>query len=347
MARKAKLIGMTPAEMRGFCAQMGQPAFRAKQILAWIYQQRCRNFQEMTNLPADWRARLPEQAVLFTTQILKRQQAADGTVKFLVGLRDGQAVETVLMRYAHGNSACVSAQVGCKMGCAFCASGLGGWQRDLTAGEMMEQVLWAQGEDGRVSHVVLMGTGEPLDNYDQVLKFLGLLHDPLTLGISLRRVTVSTAGLVPGIKRLANEKLPVTLAVSLHAARDELRDRLVPINRRYPLRELLLACAEYEQSTGRRVTFEYALFHGVNDGPQDALALADLVRGRHVHVNLIRYNPVPELDWPPATESQTRTFAGWLEKAGVNATVRRRLGLEIDAACGQLRRRQWEGGGRR
>lgn len=343
---KLDLKSMSVAEMEAAFAGFGAPPFRARQVFRWMHRRAACDFAEMTDLPGDLRARLSVEADLGCAVVVRRQEDPDdGTVKLLLRLGDGETVETVLLRYRFGHTVCISTQAGCRMGCAFCASTVGGLARNLTSGEMVEQVLAAVRElrarsgdpEARVSRVVLMGIGEPLENYDAVVKFLRLIHEPAGLALSYRHMTVSTCGLAPEVRRLAREGLPITLAVSLHAPNDELRGRLMPVNRRYPLGDLLPACAEYGERTGRRVTFEYALVEGVNDAPELARELARLLRGTLGHVNLIPLNPSGRglRGSPP---ERVEAFRGALERAGVAVTVRRELGTGIDAACGQLRR---------
>lgn len=342
--QRADLKSMTRAELRSFLERLGEPGYRADQVFRWLHARAVTSFAAMTDLPKELRARLEDEAVITELRVLERQEdAADGTVKFLLGLPDGEAVEAVILRYRHGITVCVSTQVGCRMGCLFCASTVGGLVRNLTAGEMVEEVLVAERHlraegSGRVSRVVLMGIGEPLENYDAVLRFIRLIHEPAGLGISYRHVTLSTCGLVPEMRRLAGEGLPITLAVSLHAPNDEVRARLMPVARRYPVTEVVAAGAEYAERTGRRVTFEYALVEGVNDLPELARELARLLRGVLCHVNLIPLNPSGRglRGSPP---ERVRAFKEALERFGIPVTVRRELGAGIDAACGQLRRR--------
>ncbi len=320
-------------------AAMGEPKFRAKQIFAWLHQQRVTEIAQMTNLPLSLRTKLDVEFCLTHPIVVKRLASSmDNTVKYLYGLSDGSLVESVLMSYHHGDSICISTQVGCKMGCAFCASTIAGYIRDLSSGELLGQIYAAERDSGRtVSGVVLMGIGEPLDNYENVLRFLRLLSAPEGRGMSLRHVTLSTCGLVPMMDRLAQENLGLTLAVSLHAADNAARSKIMPVNRRYGLEELLPACRRYFEKTGRRITFEYAVIDDVNAGQADAAALAALLRGLPCHVNLIPVNPVRERNFRTNRDTVLR-FQHWLEEAGVNATIRRTLGSDINAACGQLRR---------
>ncbi|MDI3538302.1 MAG: rRNA (adenine2503-C2)-methyltransferase [Bacillota bacterium] len=339
---KIKLKGLSFTELAELIATWGEARYRADQIYTWVFRHLVRSYAEMTNLPVWLRARLEEDTVLETTTVARREfSPATGTVKLLFSLLDGQAVEGVLMRYRNWFSACISSQVGCRMGCRFCASTLGGLARNLEAAEMVDEVVAlereARGAGGRIRSVVLMGTGEPLDNYDNVLRFIHLIAQPQGLGIGYRRITLSTCGLVPGIRRLAREGLPITLSVSLHAPNDELRERLMPVNRSYPLTELLPACREYAEQTGRRVTFEYALIAGVNDSLEHARELVGLLQGFTAHVNLIPLNPVVERKLKRPNPRRVSAFAAVLKARGIPTTVRRELGTDISAACGQLR----------
>lgn len=341
---KLQLKGLSLVELRSLFQTWGQPAYRAVQVMEWMYQRTAASFEDMTNLPKDLRDRLEATCSLTAVTLETRQESGDGTTKYLFSLADGQAVESVLMPHDYGNSVCVSSQVGCRMGCVFCASTLGGLARNCSVGEMIDQVVFIQRElkarDDRVSSVVLMGSGEPMENYESMVAFIRLLGDPRGLGIGLRHITVSTCGIVPGIKRLAQENLPVTLAVSLHAPTDELRSRMLPVNRRYPIADLLEASREYASETGRRLTFEYILIRGLNDSRQDAEELARRLKGQLAHVNLIPANPVSERGIERTPAEQVETFARVLEERGIPVTVRREMGSDIDAACGQLRRRR-------
>lgn len=320
--------------------EMGQPAFRARQIYQWLWQKGVSSFEEMTNLSKELRQQLAARATIPALQLVTSQKAADGTIKALFALPDGQAVETVLMVYSYGTSVCVSSQVGCRMGCRLCASTIGGLIRNLEAWEIYDQVLAMQQLSGsRVGRVVVMGSGEPLDNYEEVLKFLRLISDSNGLMIGQRHLTVSTSGLVPRIYDLAREGLAITLAISLHAPNDQLRSYLLPVNRKYPLTELLAACDYYTDCTGRRITYEYALIKGINDSEDLAHQLGVLLKGRLAHINLIPINPVPEYDWERPNRQEIASFRRIVESYGLAVSVRRELGQEIDAACGQLRRR--------
>ncbi|WP_051688226.1 23S rRNA (adenine(2503)-C(2))-methyltransferase RlmN [Desulfofalx alkaliphila] len=339
---KANLKDLDLNEIMDFLAGLGVEGYRASQLCQWVFQKGVTNFNDMTNIPMELRQKLDAVCSLGGMDILSKQVSRrDGTIKYLFGLPDGVAVEGVLMRHSYGNSACVSTQAGCRMGCRFCASTIDGMVRNLTSGEMYDQVLAIQRDVGdRVSHLVLMGSGEPLDNYHQTLRFIAKVSAPYGLNISLRHITLSTCGIVPGIKRLANEGLPITLAVSLHAPNDAIRNSLMPINRKYPLSELIPACREYINLTGRRVTFEYSLIKGINDGIEQAWELAALLKNILCHVNLIPVNPVKEREYQKTDRDRVIAFQKELERHGINATVRKEMGSDIDAACGQLRRRK-------
>lgn len=352
-ASTRNLKGLDLSELQAFFETLGEKPFRARQVFQWIYQKAVCGFNQMTNLPKSFRSKLSEVAYIGCIEEAARQVAHDGTAKFLFRLEDGETIESVLMTHRYGISACVSSQVGCRMGCAFCASTIGGVVRDLTAGEMIDQVLamsrwlWEErprGKDredaGRISSIVIMGSGEPLENYDNVLKFIGLANSPDGPGIGYRHITLSTCGIIPGIRKLMNEGLPITLSISLHAPTDELRNRLVPVNRRYPIQDLMRTCREYTEVTRRRITFEYALASGVNDSDEAARQLAHLLRGMLAHVNLIPVNPVPERGFDRPSPGRIEGFRATLERSGIEATVRRELGTDIDAACGQLRARR-------
>ena len=334
------LRSLTLAELADLLKTMGQPAFRAKQVFTWLHRG-IRSFDEMTDLPKALRAALAEQYPLYTPQAVRRQESArDGTIKYLWRLSDGNCVETVLMRYHYGNTVCISTEVGCRMGCAFCASTLGGLVRRLEPAEMLDQVLFTQLDSGLpISHIVLMGIGEPLDNFDNVLKFLENVNSPLGLNISMRHISLSTCGLVPKIDALAEKKLQLTLSVSLHAPNDSVRDRIMPVNRAYPMEELLAACRRYYAATSRRISFEYAMIAGVNDTPAAARELLEKMRGLPAHFNLIPLNRVEESPLKPSSRGAVAEFQRILEQGGIPATVRRTLGGDIDASCGQLRRK--------
>ncbi len=337
-----ELTGMTCEELTAWVKEQGYPAFRGKQIFRWIHQGA--DFGEMTNLSKDLREELAEKAVAQPVKIrLERKSELDGTVKFLYELKDGNCVEGVLMRYKYGVSLCISTQVGCRMGCRFCASTLEGRVRDLTAGEMLGEVLCANRylapEGEKVSHVVLMGSGEPLDNYDNVIRFLKLLREEEGVKLSLRNVSLSTCGIVPKMYALADENLPVTLCVSLHAPNDEIRKETMPVAYTWSIDQILEACRNYIRKTGRRVIFEYALSDGVNAGEEQARELADRLRGMQCHVNLIPLNTVEERDMKGVTEENVRRFLKILQEKNISATRRREMGDDIEGACGQLRRK--------
>ncbi len=319
----------------------GEKKFRAKQIYEWLHVKLADHFEEMTNLSKGLREKLEENYEILPAEMLERQiSQIDGTNKFLFCLHDGNVVESVLMRYKHGNSVCISSQVGCRMGCRFCASTIGGLERNLSPSEMLGQIYQIQKLTGeRVSNVVVMGTGEPMDNYDNFLRFIRLLTDEHGLNISQRNVTVSTCGIVPMILELAKEHLQITLALSLHGSTQEKRRELMPVANKYELADVLAACDEYFRETGRRVTFEYSLVHGVNDTPEDAEELTRLLKPRNCHLNLIPVNPIKERDFQQPSRKNALNFKNKLEKSGINVTIRREMGSDIDGACGQLRRR--------
>ena len=337
-----ELTGMTCEELTAWAKEKGYPAFRGKQIFRWIHQGA--DFPEMTNLSKDLREELSEKAVAQPVRIrLERKSPADGTVKFLYELKDGNCVEGVLMRYKYGVSLCISTQVGCRMGCRFCASTLEGRVRDLTAGEMLGEILCANRflakEGVKVSHVVLMGSGEPLDNYDNVIRFLHLLREEEGIRLSLRNVSLSTCGIVPKMYALAEEDLPVTLCVSLHAPNDEIRRKTMPVAYTWSIREILEACRNYVRKTGRRIIFEYALSEGLNDSPENARELAERLHGLQCHVNLIPLNTVEERDLKGISEERVRRFMQTLKDCRISVTRRREMGDDIEGACGQLRRK--------
>lgn len=335
---------MTLSELEAEITASGEPRFRAKQIYEWMHGKQAGGFSEMTNLPKAFREHLKEQYEYTNATVVEELTSAiDGTKKFLFGLSDGNVVESVWMRYQHGNSVCISSQAGCRMGCAFCASTLGGLVRNLTAAEMLEQVYQIGRITGeRVSHIVVMGTGEPLDNYEALLRFLLLVSDENGLHISQRNITVSTCGLVDQMRRLAQERLQITLALSLHAPDQEKRERLMPVAKRYEIHEVVKACEDYFTYTGRRITFEYALIGGVNDTKEDAEALVRLIGAMNCHVNLIPVNPVKERKWVRSKPEVIDAFKDVLEKNGIPVTRRREMGKDINGACGQLRRSRME-----
>ena len=336
------LRSMSLPELREALQGMGEPAFRGRQVFSWL-SRGAGSFDEMSDLPIPLRERLRETCTLGVPKAVRRQVSAkDGTIKYLWELADGNCIESVLMRYRHGNTVCISSQVGCRMGCAFCASTIAGKVRDLTPAEMLDQVLFTQIDSGApVSNIVLMGIGEPLDNFDTVLRFLTLVNHPDGLNIGMRHISLSTCGVIPGIRRLAELELQLTLSVSLHAPDGETRSKLMPVDRAYGVEELFAACHDYFRRTGRRISFEYAMIDGVNDRDWQADLIAERLRGMPGHVNLIPLNDVAESPFRPSR--RTAAFQKRLESHGVTATVRRSLGGDIDAACGQLRRKAEKG----
>lgn len=342
--KKTDIKSLPFAVVEEYIAGLGEKKFRAKQLYEWIHVHKAASYGEMTNLPKSLRRQLDEETdYTCLRQVDCQISRQDGTRKYLFALADGNMVESVLMRYHHGNSVCISSQVGCRMGCRFCASTLDGLERNLAPSEMLDQIYRIERDIGeRVSNVVVMGTGEPLDNYDNLLTFIRMLTDEHGCHISQRNVTVSTCGIVPRIRQLAEEKLQITLALSLHASNQKKRLELMPIARTYDISQVLDACAFYFQETGRRVTFEYSLVEGVNDAPEQALELAHLLAGMHGHVNLIPVNPIKERSYAASRPASVHRFQNILEKNGINVTIRRELGADIDGACGQLRRRYKE-----
>nr|WP_300823582.1 23S rRNA (adenine(2503)-C(2))-methyltransferase RlmN [uncultured Schaedlerella sp.] len=338
---KKDICAYTYEQLQAEIQAMGERGFRAKQIYEWLHVRLAEDFSEMTNLSKDLRARLEEQYEILPVVMLEKQESRlDGTCKFLFRLHDGNVVESVWMRYHYGNSVCISSQVGCRMGCRFCASGIGGLVRGLSPSEMLGQVYRLQRIMGeRVSNVVVMGTGEPLDNYDSLLTFLKILTGEKGLHISQRNVTVSTCGIVPKMYELAKEHLQITLALSLHGATQEKRKQLMPVANAYELEEVLTACDAYFRETGRRITFEYSLIRGVNDTEEDVRELVRILGPRNCHLNLIPVNSVKEYDLKQPDRKNAQNFKNKLEKYGINVTLRRELGADIDGACGQLRRR--------
>ena len=337
---KTEIVSMTREELVERMESAGEKRFRAKQIYEWLHIHHAGSFDEMTNLPKPLRQMLCEQyriPVIKPVEVLTSR--LDETRKFLFALEDGNVIESVLMRYSYGLSACISSQVGCRMGCRFCASTIGGKVRDLSAGEMIAQITkMSEIAGGRIGHVVIMGSGEPLDNYDNLVRFLRIMGDPDGECLSLRDITVSTCGIVPNIQRLAAEGLPVTLALSLHAPSQEKRERLMPVAKKYPLKDVMDAMREYYRRTGRRITFEYSCVEGENTSPEDARMLADLVSGMNCHINLIPVNQVPERAYRRPDRQVTEAFRRKLEKRGISVTIRREMGQDINGACGQLRR---------
>lgn len=338
---KQDIKSMNLPELEEMLRELGQPRFRAKQIFSWLHRG-VRSFAEMTNLAKPLRELLDERFYISVPQVARKQESQrDGTIKYLWRLGDGNCVETVLMQYKYGNTVCVSSEVGCAMGCAFCASTLGGLVRRLTAGEILDQVLFTQLDSGRtISHIVLMGIGEPLDNFDAVVRFLELVNHPQGMNISMRHISLSTCGLTERIDKLASLHLQLTLSVSLHAPDDETRNRLMPVNRSCGVDRLLETCRRYYQETGRRISFEYAMIDGVNDTRRHGQLLAKKLQGMGAHVNMIPLNNVEESPMKPSSKENIRRFQQQLEQAGITATVRRSLGGDIDASCGQLRRKQ-------
>ena len=348
MTEKIDIKSLNEAELCEIIVELGIPKFRAKQIWLQLFQKLKTDFAEMSDIPKSLLPTLNEHFEIRTPQVLEKLVSRlDGTEKYLFRLYDGSIIESVLMRYEHGNSVCVSTQVGCRQGCAFCASTKNGFVRSLSAGEILGQIESItrehMGEEGfRVDNIVLMGIGEPLDNYDNVLKFLHLVNDKNGLNIGYRHISLSNCGLVPEIKRLARENLPITLSISLHAPNDEIRSATMPINRRYNIDELIEACREYQAVTGRRISFEYALIDGVNDSVEHARELAKRLKGLLCHVNLIPVNPIKEKNFKKTTKNNLILFTNSLNNSKINATVRRRLGADIDAACGQLRNKRMQ-----
>lgn len=334
------LKSLTQPELADILKQLGQPAFRAGQVFTWLHKG-VRSYDEMTNLPKALRQTLAEHYPLFVPKVVRKQESQkDGTIKYLWQLSDGNCVETVLMRYRYGNTVCISTEVGCRMGCAFCASTIGGLVRRLEPFEMLDEVLFTQIDSGLpISHIVLMGIGEPLDNFDNVMRFLELVNHPDGMNISMRHISLSTCGLVPKIDELAARKLQISLAISLHGPNNELRSKVMPVNKAYPIEELLAACRRYYDATGRRIHFEYAMIDGVNDTPECAKELLGRLKGLGAHVNLIPLNHVEESPLHPSSREAVARFQKLLEDGGVTATVRRTLGGDIDASCGQLRRK--------
>ena len=338
---KKNLLGYTLKSLQEEMVSIGEKPYRATQLYQWIYIKKVYDFDQMTDISKSFREVLKENYCINFPLIYKRQDSSDGTIKLLLQMEDGAKVETVLMRYDYGNVVCVSSEVGCSMGCAFCASGLIRKERNLTSAEMVGEVLAINSilidECQNVTHVVVMGTGEPFDNYDNVLSFVHIINEGKGLGIGARHITVSTCGLVPGIKKYAMEGIQINLAISLHAPNDEIRKKLMPIANHYSLKELMDAVRYYEENGGRRVTFEYILLKGINDSIECANELSDLIRGTLAYVNLIPYNPVKEKPYERSSEKTIKAFNDQLRKRGINCTIRKEFGTDIDAACGQLR----------
>jgi 23S rRNA (adenine2503-C2)-methyltransferase len=338
MNGKISILALNFSEILEEMKLIGEKSFRAKQIYNWLHIEKAVSFDEMTNLPLSLRGKLDERFIINSLETVKKLQSKkDGTIKYLFKTQDKNHIESVVTNYAHGKSQCISTQVGCKMGCAFCASGIAGFVRNLTAAEMLMQVYAAERDLGNISSIVLMGIGEPLDNYDNVIRFLSLLSDKDGRNMSLRHVSVSTCGIVPKIYELADMKTGITLSVSLHAPTDSKRSEIMPINRTYKINDLMKACKYYTEKTGRRISFEYAVIDGVNDRKEDAEALEKLLSGGLYHLNLIPINNVDETSFK-TTRGNAERFAAVLNKSGINTTVRRTLGNDINAACGQLRR---------
>lgn len=335
------LKSMLPEELEEYLKSIGQPKFRAKQLFSW-FSKGAVVFDEMSNIPKSLGEKLSAEGYINSLRLLNKQVSAiDGTIKYLWELRDGNAIETVLMRYDHGNTVCISSQVGCRQGCTFCASTIGGLVRNLTASEMLDEVLFSQLDSGeRISNIVIMGIGEPLDNFDNVIRFLRLVNHPDGLNIGMRHISLSTCGLIEGMDALAEEDLQITLAVSLHAPDDETRSALMPANRRCGVDELVAACIRYFEKTGRRISFEYSMINGVNDSVTQAEKLAKIALKIGAHINLIPLNHVEEREFSPSSKDNLRSFCRVLESKGTNYTIRRKLGGDVDASCGQLRRKR-------
>ncbi|HHY74579.1 MAG TPA: 23S rRNA (adenine(2503)-C(2))-methyltransferase RlmN [Bacillus bacterium] len=342
--QKPSIYSLQLNELEDWLKKEGEPKFRAAQIFDWLYKKRVDNFAEMLNLSKGLREKLANDFVITTLKTIVQHTSQDGTLKFLFELHDGYSIETVLMRHDYGNSVCVTTQVGCRIGCTFCASTLGGLKRDLEAGEIVAQVLKVQKAldetDERVGSIVVMGIGEPFDNYESLLSFLKIVNNEKGLNIGARHITVSTSGIVPRIYDFANEELQINFAISLHAPNTELRSRLMPINKAYDLKDLIEAVKYYTEKTGRRVTFEYGLFGGINDKTEHAEELAQLIKGLKCHVNLIPVNYVPERNYVRTPKNQIFAFEKTLKKHGINVTIRREQGHDIEAACGQLRAKE-------
>ena len=321
--------------------QIGEKPFRAEQIFKWIYQEKVKTFDEMTNISLDLRKKLKENYTLCNYNILKKQESKDGTIKYLFDVLDGNAIETVLMRYHHGNSICVSSQIGCKMGCKFCASTGIQFIRSLTSGEIVEQIIAVEQDTGeKISNVVFMGIGEPFDNYDNVVNAIKIINNPKGLNIGARHISISTSGIIPKIYQLAEENIQCTLSISLHATDNEKRNGMMPVNNTYPIEELIKACKEYINKTNRRISFEYALAKDNNDNLEDAKKLVNLLKGMLCHVNLIPINKIENGKYDKSSNENIMRFRDYLNDHGIVATIRRELGSDIDAACGQLRRKE-------
>lgn len=329
-------------ELEQFLIDLGEKKFRAGQLYDWMHAKMARSYEEMLNIPKSLKERLSKECEYTSLNIVRVQESKfDGTRKYLFALSDGNLIESVFMKYKHGNSVCISSQVGCRMGCRFCASTIDGLVRNLTPAEMLDQIYAISKDTGeRVSNVVVMGSGEPLDNYETLIRFVKMLSAPEGLNISQRNITVSTCGLVPQIRELAGEKFQITLAISLHAPNDDKRRELMPIAQKYTIEQIVEACADYFEITGRRISFEYALVSGNNDTPEDAAELSMIAKRLNCHINLIPVNPIKERNFRRSDSNHIQAFKNKLEKNGINVTIRRELGSDIDGACGQLRRRQ-------
>ncbi len=335
------ISSLTISELEDFFIQMGEPKFRAKQVYDWLHKRHVTSFEDMTNLPKKLKDNLREKCFIDTAEIVKRQLSKDGTIKYLLKLNDNNCIETVVMRNNYGNTICVSTQVGCRMGCKFCASTMGGLVRNLNAGEIAAQIYTAKKDIGeRISNIVLMGIGEPLDNFINTTQFLRIISSDEGENIGMRNISLSTCGIVPQIERLASLHLGITLSVSLHAPFDEMRSNMMPINNTYPIKQLINMCRFYQRETGRRISFEYSMVKGVNDSEECAKALANLLKGMGAHVNLIPINNVDGSPYTASDEKNVTNFKNLLLSLNINATVRRRLGTDISAACGQLRREE-------
>ena len=342
---KTDIKSMNLEELKSYMESIGEKPFRAKQLYQWMHEKQAASFDEMTNLSKSLQEKLKKECHFVSLkQEAVQISKIDGTRKYLFALDDGNVIESVLMRYKHGNSVCISSQVGCRMGCRFCASTLDGLVRGLTPSEMLDQIYRITRDTGeRVANVVVMGTGEPMDNFDNLLRFIELLTDENGLNISQRNVTVSTCGIVPKMRELADKKLQITLALSLHGSNQEKRRSLMPVANKYELHEVLEACDYYFEKTGRRITFEYSLVHGVNDTPEDAKELMGILKDRNCHLNLIPVNPIKERNYEKPDKKSAENFKNKLEKNGINVTIRREMGSDIDGACGQLRRKTMQG----
>ncbi|MBR0112562.1 MAG: 23S rRNA (adenine(2503)-C(2))-methyltransferase RlmN [Clostridia bacterium] len=332
------ILSMSLDEVTAAFKENSIQAFRAKQVYEWLHKHLVQSYDEMTNLPKDLRAKLTADFPVEGCKVEKVQTASDGTLKFLYSLKDDELVESVVMKYKYGYTVCVSSQVGCKMGCRFCASTVGGFRRNLTPGEMLDQVYRAQSYVGeRISHIVLMGMGEPMNNFDNVMKFISLLTDENGINLSVRNISLSTCGIVPGIEKLREKHLQLTLSVSLHAPNDKIRNGIMPVNKKYGVDELLSACRRYASETSRRISFEYSMMKDVNDSDECAKELASKLKGMLCHVNLIPINEVETSPFRPSTQERISRFSEILSGSGISTTVRRKLGYDIDASCGQLR----------